>query len=57
MRFPWLREMDSNHRLQIMSLIRNLSSIPQYTLVEDVGLEPLLHIPNVACYHYTTSSK
>ena len=25
-------------------------------MVEDVGLEPLLHIPNVACYHYTTSS-
>ena len=25
-------------------------------MVEDVGLEPLFHIPNVACYHYTTSS-
>ena len=25
-------------------------------MVEDVGLEPLFHTPNVACYHYTTSS-
>ena len=25
-------------------------------MVDDVGLEPLFHIPNVACYHYTTSS-
>ena len=25
-------------------------------MVEDVGLEPLFHIPNVACYHYTTPS-
>ena len=30
MRVPWLREQDSNLRLQIMSLIRDLSSIPQY---------------------------
>ena len=25
-------------------------------LVEDVGLEPRLRIPNAVCYHYTTSS-
>ena len=25
-------------------------------MVEDVGFEPLFHIPNVACYRYTTSS-
>ena len=26
------------------------------SLVEDVGLEPRLRIPNAVCYHYTTSS-
>ena len=30
MSVPWLREQDSNLRLQIMSLIRGLSSIPHY---------------------------
>lgn len=45
--------MDSNHRLWVMSPIRNHSSIPQ---VENVGFEPRPNIPNVVCYHYTTFS-
>ena len=29
--------------------------ISRVAVVQDVGLEPLLHIPSVVCYHYTTS--
>ena len=51
-----------NVRKQCLCTHQNVSSYQEVTvffttaMVEDVGLEPLFHIPNVACYHYTTSS-
>ena len=51
-----------NVRKQCLCNHQNVSSYQEVTvffttaMVEDVGLEPLFHIPNVACYHYTTSS-
>ena len=51
-----------NVRKQYLFSHQNVSSYYEVTvffttaMVEDVGLEPLFHIPNVACYHYTTSS-
>ena len=51
-----------NVRKQCLCTHPNVSSYQEVTvffttaMVEDVGLEPLFHIPNVACYHYTTSS-
>ena len=51
-----------NVRKQCLFTHQNVSSYQEVTvffttaMVEDVGLEPLFHIPNVACYHYTTPS-
>ena len=51
---------------EMIFMERDCKSLPMYrvlqqmernlSVVEDVGFEPLLHIPNVVCCHYTTSS-
>ena len=36
--------------------VQDAKRLSALLLVEDVGLEPRLRIPNAVCYHYTTSS-